>query len=488
MSNAIIYARFSCSKQREASIEDQLRVCRAWCESHGHTVVAEYSDYAISGRTDDRPQFQAMIAAAGEAELCVVYMMDRFSRDVYDAPLYKKKLRDKGCRVVSATEAMPDGPEALLIEKIYEGLAAVESAHTSVRVKRGMTGNALKCLANGVLVFGYSIVDGKYEIDPAQAEVVREVFRRHNAGESSNSIARDLAARGYKTRHHKPVGYSFIHTMLHNEKYRGIYRWNDVRQVGGMPRIIDDATWFKAQGVKPKRDRANESWRGFPLAGRALCAECGRNLQGSTAHGHGGTYYYYVCPSRHIKPPRAEWLEGELCAKLRELLSDAATVHQIALEVQEYHNSTPAAARVDEAAKRLRNARSVIDNLTRAVAQGMDYSLVREQLEEAQATAEAAQHELDLAKLTDGFDIELFEQFLGAGANLTDGRLLDLFVYQVMVSDDTVIAVLNINKNREPVRVEMVRGIVDGWAKSQSTRTFEVVDGWAVVRFARAAA
>lgn len=28
---AVIYARFSCSKQREASIEDQLRVCHEWC-------------------------------------------------------------------------------------------------------------------------------------------------------------------------------------------------------------------------------------------------------------------------------------------------------------------------------------------------------------------------------------------------------------------------------------------------------------------------
>lgn len=48
MSKAVIYARFSCSKQREASIEDQLRVCRSWAETNGYEVVAEYCDYAIS--------------------------------------------------------------------------------------------------------------------------------------------------------------------------------------------------------------------------------------------------------------------------------------------------------------------------------------------------------------------------------------------------------------------------------------------------------
>ena len=89
---AVIYARFSCSKQREASIDDQLRVCREWCDREGYEVVREYSDYAMSGRSDDRPQFQEMIANAGESDIVLVYMMDRFSRSEYDAPIYKKEL------------------------------------------------------------------------------------------------------------------------------------------------------------------------------------------------------------------------------------------------------------------------------------------------------------------------------------------------------------------------------------------------------------
>ena len=101
---AVIYARFSCSKQREASIDDQLRVCRDWCAREGCAIVGEYSDYAMSGRSDDRPQFQKMIASAGESDIVLVYMMDRFSRDEYDAPAYKHELRKKGVEVVSAME------------------------------------------------------------------------------------------------------------------------------------------------------------------------------------------------------------------------------------------------------------------------------------------------------------------------------------------------------------------------------------------------
>ena len=87
---AVIYARFSCNKQREASIDDQLRICRQWCQRERYAIVAEYCDYAISGRTDDRPEFQRMVANAGESDIVLVYMMDRCSRGEYDAPIYKR--------------------------------------------------------------------------------------------------------------------------------------------------------------------------------------------------------------------------------------------------------------------------------------------------------------------------------------------------------------------------------------------------------------
>lgn len=89
---AVIYARFSCSKQREASIDDQLRVCNDYCQREGIEVVGVYADYAMSGRTDDRPQFQKMIANAPESDYVVVYMMERFSRAKYDPAIYKKQI------------------------------------------------------------------------------------------------------------------------------------------------------------------------------------------------------------------------------------------------------------------------------------------------------------------------------------------------------------------------------------------------------------
>uniref|UniRef100_UPI0011DDB2F6 recombinase family protein n=1 Tax=Acidiphilium multivorum TaxID=62140 RepID=UPI0011DDB2F6 len=44
-----LYARYSTDLQSDASVEDQLRICRTRAEREGWTVVESYSDRAISG-------------------------------------------------------------------------------------------------------------------------------------------------------------------------------------------------------------------------------------------------------------------------------------------------------------------------------------------------------------------------------------------------------------------------------------------------------
>lgn len=53
--NSIIYARFSSNSQREASIEEQVKICQEYAERNSYNVVKVYSDSAISGKTDNRP-------------------------------------------------------------------------------------------------------------------------------------------------------------------------------------------------------------------------------------------------------------------------------------------------------------------------------------------------------------------------------------------------------------------------------------------------
>lgn len=82
---AVIYARFSSSRQREESIEGQVRECKAYAERQGLRIIKIYADRAISGRTDRRPEFQQMIedSKAKQFARVIVYTFDRFARDSY---------------------------------------------------------------------------------------------------------------------------------------------------------------------------------------------------------------------------------------------------------------------------------------------------------------------------------------------------------------------------------------------------------------------
>jgi hypothetical protein len=69
-----IYARHSSDNQREASIEDQLEVCRRYAERQGWTIVKVYADRAQSGASRFRSEFQQMQmdAEAGQVDLILV--------------------------------------------------------------------------------------------------------------------------------------------------------------------------------------------------------------------------------------------------------------------------------------------------------------------------------------------------------------------------------------------------------------------------------
>jgi len=83
MTRAVIYARYSSDNQRDASIEDQVRQCRARIDQEGWLAGEVYSDHAISGATTLRPGYQKMLedARAGRFEVLVAEALDRLSRE-----------------------------------------------------------------------------------------------------------------------------------------------------------------------------------------------------------------------------------------------------------------------------------------------------------------------------------------------------------------------------------------------------------------------
>lgn len=224
---AAIYARFSSHNQREESIDDQVRVCRAQAASDGCPVVAVYADHAISGTTDRRPEFLRMVADAGKGRFdrLYVYKLDRFARNRFDSATYRAKLRKAGVDVVSASERVPDGPEGIMLESVLEGMAEYYSANLSQNIRRGMEGNAMQCRSNGARFYGYRSEGGRYVVDEDEAVVVRRAFREVAGGSTVSEVCRGLNADGIRTRRGKEWRVATMSKMLRSDRYIGTYAW-----------------------------------------------------------------------------------------------------------------------------------------------------------------------------------------------------------------------------------------------------------------------
>lgn len=137
---AVIYARYSSSGQREESIEGQLRECHEYAQRNGMTIIGEYIDKALTGRTDKRPDFQRMLrdSEKGVFQVVICWKMDRFARNRYDSAMYKYRLKKNGVRLAYAKESIPEGPEGIILEAVMEGYAEYYSENLSQNVKRGL--------------------------------------------------------------------------------------------------------------------------------------------------------------------------------------------------------------------------------------------------------------------------------------------------------------------------------------------------------------
>ena len=197
-----IYARYSSDNQRDASIADQLRVCRAFAERQGWAICEEYTDHAVSGATLLRAGFQALMRDALNRRFDVVLAesLDRFSRDQEDTAGLFKRLTFAGVNIVTLAEGD--------ITHLHIGFKGTMNAlflkDLAEKTHRGLRGRIEDGKSAGGLCYGYRVVKalnagtvttGEREIDPEQAAVVERIFRDFVAGVSPKQIAKDAESR-----------------------------------------------------------------------------------------------------------------------------------------------------------------------------------------------------------------------------------------------------------------------------------------------------
>ena len=241
-----LYARYSSDSQRDASIADQLRVCRAHAERQGWHIVEEYTDHAISGASLLRPGIQAMIADAvsGRFQVVLAEAMDRLSRDQEDIAGLFKRMSYGDVKIVTLSEGE--------VTQLHVGLKGTMNAlflkDLADKTRRGLRGRVEQGKSGGGNSYGYTVVKqfdahgeavrGGRAIDADQAGIIQRIFRDYATGKSAKKIAIELNRDRITAPSGGEWGFSTIcgnpkrgTGILNNELYVGKLIWNRQRFV-----------------------------------------------------------------------------------------------------------------------------------------------------------------------------------------------------------------------------------------------------------------
>lgn len=325
---AVVYARYSSDQQRDASIEDQLRICRARAATEGWVVVETYADAAMSGATNQRPQYQAMLQAlrTGRFEIILSESLDRFSRDLEETASFYKHCIFNNVRIVTLSEGD--------ISQLHIGLKGTMGAlylkDLSDKTRRGLEGRIRQGRSIGLPPYGYMAVRqltetgeidrGIRALDEPRVAIVQRIFEAYAGGASPRQIAKKLNQEGVPG----PGGGIWYDAsirgrplrrdgLLRNETYNGRLVWNRQYAVKdpdtGQPvrrysrpdaivttavphlKIIDDDQWSRVQARLAAESTAARLAEGTPeghwwdkrraqhlLSGKVFCGVCGRGF------------------------------------------------------------------------------------------------------------------------------------------------------------------------------------------------------------------
>lgn len=459
MKKVAFYGRYSSSNQTEQSIEGQLHVCQKYAEQNGMEIAAQYIDRAISGTSDRRPQFQQMIidSAAGAWNYVLVYKLDRFARNRYDSALYKKKLRDNGVRVISATEQISDSPEGIIMEGLLEAMDEYYSAELSRKMRRGMEESFRKGkFIQSTPPFGYKLTEQHtLALDPDTAPISGEIFHRYDAGEKIGQIAEWLNGQGLRKASGRPWSSMNVSRHLHHTVCKGEYRYGDFEGFMPCPAVIDAETFDRVQerlSTAAQRHRVRSGYT-YLLTGKMICASCGRPVCGSTSQAQ---HYYYCRRCKDAKCVKADYLHEKVLHALAEYLTgekadelaDAAYAEYIA---EEQPDPRPALE------KELRSVETQLQNATQAILRGVDLDTLTDTINALKAQRDELRASLEsvsapIPKLTRDY----FRAALSIMADKPGKELLDTVVNQIILKGDTVIICINLTDDDNVPPLEQI--------------------------------
>ena len=461
---AAAYARVSSERQRQdETIRSQTVGLRELAASRGLLLAEDlvFEDEGFSGATLQRPALERLRdrAAEGRFEVLLCHAPDRLARRYAYQVLLLEEFARSGIEVIFAKEPeRSDSPEDELLRQFQGMIAEYERAQIAERTRRGKLhrarGGSLAVMSGAP--YGYRYVkrsehmEGFWEIDETQAQVVREVFDRYaNEGVSIGELARWLTDRAIPTATGKTRwDRSSVWAMLRNPAYRGQAAFGKTKTAerhGGPTRTTRQRGERHGRRLT-RTDQPAENWTLIPVAplvteetfalaqarlvdnarfsrrntkelsllqGVLVCRECGYSCYRTSTKTSNKRISYYRCIGqdgwRHpdgkrcgSRPVRADEIDPLVWAEVRRLLEDPALVRaEIDRRLTALRTEHPAARRRETLERDLTRAEQATARLIEAYQEQLiSLDELRDRMPALRTRQTTLQAELDVPRLS----------------------------------------------------------------------------------------
>lgn len=277
----------------------------------GWEYAGVYADEALSGTKDSRGEFQRLLAdcKAGKIDLILTKSVSRFARNTVTTLKTIRELRLMGVDVFFEEQNIHTmGEDGEFLLTLLAAYAEEEARSVSENQKWRIKSNYEQGLPWSITMYGYRQVNGRLEVVPEEAEIIRLAADLYLEGYGRYKLEDAFAASHIKGRHGANLGGNSIIDLICNEKIVGDMllqksfvvdpitkeqRKNNGEKPqyfveGSHEGILDRETYEKVLAERARRAAAYKPRSGgyernrFPFSSKVCCGKCGKHFTRKT--------------------------------------------------------------------------------------------------------------------------------------------------------------------------------------------------------------
>ncbi|TDT71513.1 DNA invertase Pin-like site-specific DNA recombinase [Hypnocyclicus thermotrophus] len=326
------YCRVSTTSEEQLeSLNAQKEHYEKYIKAHPDwEFVGLYYDEGITGtKKEKRKGLKAMLTACElkQIDFIITKSISRFARNTLDCLEMVRKLIGLGIFLYFEKENLnTQSMESELILSILSSMAQDESTSISQNSKWSVQSRFKKgTFKISYPPYGYANIDGKMEVIPEKAEIVRGIFREALAGKGCYTIARELNESNTPTKKGGKWTGTSVRGILSNEKYTGDALFQKTYTDSQFNRhinsgqqeqylvtnhheaIINHKDFDRVQAVIRQRGSEKSVKKGsskylnrYVLSGKIICGNCGSHFKRRTHYTAKGSYIAWTCQT-HIE-------------------------------------------------------------------------------------------------------------------------------------------------------------------------------------------